>query len=184
VTEKHDDKHQPQAEGKTKPQTEGKAVHGADDEQLRVNKIENGIVLDHLPPGSALKVLDALGVTAEFPGTVSILMKSPSSRHGLKDLVKIEGKALGKTELDRAALLAPHSTVNVIKGFKVVEKYRVSVADEVKDVVRCPNNKCVTNAEGKSIFRVEERNPLKLRCAYCERLYHAAELASPAHAQG
>jgi len=159
--------------------SEGHHAERPDDDKLRVNKIENGIVLDHLPPGSALKVLAALGVTEEFPGTVSILMKSPSSRHGLKDLVKIEGKSLGKAELDRAALLAPHSTVNVIKGFKVVEKYRVAVPDEVVGVVRCPNEKCITNAEGKSVFRVEERNPLKLRCAYCERLYHAAELAAP-----
>src|SRR3989338_5622170 len=147
----------------------------SDDEKLRVNKIENGIVLDHLPAGSALKVHEALGVTTEFPGTVSILMKSPSSRHGLKDLVKIEGKSLGKAELDRAALLAPHSKINVIKGYRVVEKYRVAVPDEVVGVVRCPNEKCITNAEGKSVFRVEERNPLKLRCAYCERLYPATQ---------
>ncbi len=154
------------------------------DDKIRVKKIEKGIAIDHLPAGSALRVLSALGITEDFPGTVSVLMNATSSRFGLKDLIKLEGKELTKKELERAALIAPYSTVNVIRNFRVVEKYRVQVPDVIRGVVPCPNEKCVTNKEGPSEFVVEERNPLKVRCSYCERLYHYKELAGMQKLEG
>ncbi len=154
------------------------------EDKIRVKKIEKGIVIDHLPGGSALRVLAALGVGEDFPGTVSVLMNATSGRYGLKDLIKIEGKELTKRELERAALIAPYSTVNVIRNFHVVEKYRVRVPDVIRGVVPCPNDRCITNKEGSSEFRVEERNPLKVRCSYCERLYHYKELAGMQKLEG
>jgi len=96
-------------------------------------------------------------------------MNVPSSRYGLKDLVKIEGKEFTKKELEKTALLAPYATVNVVRDYKVVEKYRLSFPDEIIGLISCPNPHCITNFEGTPRFLVETRQPLKIRCAFCER---------------
>lgn len=146
-------------------------------ERIKVKKIERGMVIDHLPGGAALKVLSALGVDSSFPGTVSLLMNVPSSRYGLKDLVKIEGKEFSRKELEKTALLAPYATVNLVRNYKVVDKYRLPLPEEINGVLSCPNPHCVTGAEGTGRFLVESKNPLKIRCGYCEKEYREKDVA-------
>ncbi len=155
----------------------GDFVDSEEGERIKVKKIERGMVLDHLPGGTALKVLAALGVDSSFPGTVSVLMNVPSPRFGLKDLVKIEGKEFSRKELEKTALLAPYATVNLVRDYKVVEKYRLSIPDEVTGVLACPNPNCVTTAEGTQKFLVEGKTPLKIRCFYCEKEYREKDVA-------
>ena len=145
-------------------------------DEIKVKKIENGTVIDHVTAGHALRVLEILGIGSDFPGVISLLIKVPSSQFGAKDLIKIEGKKLAKRDLQKLALIAPYATVNVIKDYNVVEKYRVSIPDQLDDVVKCPNPACITNAEGTAVLKTEERDPLKFRCAYCERVFNASEL--------
>lgn len=141
-------------------------------EELRVRKIKDGTVIDHIKAGKGKKVLDILGVENGFPQTTALLMNVPSKRVGKKDMVKIENKALGKEEVDKIALIAPHATWNVIKDFKVTKKNRIELPDALEGILKCPNPKCVTNMNEpvKSKFKVEEKEPVKLRCNYCERL--------------
>ena len=146
-------------------------------ERIKVKKIERGIVLDHLPAGAGLKILATLGVDSAFPGTVSLAMNVPSSRYGLKDLVKIEGREFSRKELEKTALLAPYATVNLVRDYKLVEKYRLSLPDEIVGVLECPNPHCITEAEGTSRFLIESKQPLKVRCAYCERVYREKDVA-------
>jgi aspartate carbamoyltransferase regulatory subunit len=148
-----------------------------DAENMKIRKIERGMVVDHLPAGSALKVLSTLGVDAAFPGTLSVLMNVPSSRYGLKDLIKLEGKEFSRKELEKVSLLAPYASVNLVRDYKVVEKYRLSIPDEIRDAINCPNPRCITNSEGTSRFTVECKQPLKIRCAYCETEYREKEVA-------
>ncbi len=146
---------------------------------LHVRKIERGIVIDHLPAGSALKTLGVLGIDGTYPGTISIMVNAPSSRYGLKDMIKLEGKELSKQELDRASIAAPYATVNIIRDYAVVEKFRLKVPNELIGIARCPNDKCISRREGTSRFVVESHEPLRCRCAYCEKVYTAAELNLP-----
>jgi aspartate carbamoyltransferase regulatory subunit len=142
-------------------------------DELKVKKIKDGTVIDHIKAGKGKKVLDILGVENGFSQTTALLMNVPSKRIGKKDMVKIENKALEKEEVDKIALIAPHATWNVIKDFKVSKKSRIELPDSLEGILKCPNPKCVTNMNEpvKSKFKVEKKEPVKLRCVYCERVF-------------
>lgn len=146
-------------------------------EFLRVRKIETGIVVDHIPQGKALKVAKILGLDETNQATVSMLMNVPSASTGLKDIIKIEGRELRKRELERVALAAPTATINVIRDYTVVEKYRVKLPDVFEGLVACPNPGCISNREGVPRLHVKERSPLKLQCDYCEKVYGEQDFA-------
>lgn len=137
---------------------------------LRVRKIERGTVIDHIPPGTALKVLRILGVTGSEGYVVSILMNVESKKYGKKDIIKLEDRFLTEKEVDKIALVAPHATINIIDGYRVVKKWRVSVPELAVGILRCPNPRCVTNSGREPVkteFRLRERKPLTYECEYC-----------------
>lgn len=141
-------------------------------EELRVRKIEGGTVIDHIPSGRSLTVLEILGITQETDDTVSILMNVPSGKFESKDIVKIEGRELGEEEISKIALAAPNATINVIDDYEVVEKKVVELPDLVEGVVDCSNPACITNTSEPATteFKVVSKSPLRLRCTYCERI--------------
>lgn len=151
-----------------KPVTEEEEKQG---EFLRVRKIETGIVVDHIPRGNSLKVAKILGLDESNPATVSLLMNVPSASTGLKDIIRIEGRELNKREIDRIALVAPSATINVVKDYTVVEKYKVKLPEVFEGLVACPNPNCISNREGVPRLHIRERSPLKLQCGYCEKVY-------------
>ncbi|MFH1257898.1 MAG: aspartate carbamoyltransferase regulatory subunit, partial [Candidatus Micrarchaeota archaeon] len=114
-------------------------------DMLKVKKIESGIVVDHIPQGKSTKLLSILGINEGFKGTVSVLINVPSGSSGLKDIIKIEGRELRKKELEKIALIAPLATINIIKDFEVIEKYKVKLPEVLEGVVQCPNPNCITN---------------------------------------
>lgn len=136
---------------------------------LRVSKIKDGTVIDHITGGHALDVVKILGIAERRAGVVSVGMNVPSKRLGLKDIVKVEGRELVASEVDKIALLAPHATINIIKDYKVVEKKRVKLPDTIKGIVKCDNPACVSNSSEpvQSKFYVEKEEPLRLKCHYC-----------------
>ena len=69
-------------------------------EMRRVTAINNGTVIDHVPAGSALAVLQMLGFSGERSSPISLVMNVPSSKHGRKDIIKIEDRELTQDELD------------------------------------------------------------------------------------
>jgi len=64
-----------------------------DKNKLIVTKIEDGTVIDRIPPGKALRVLEVLGIDSNYPYTVALAMRVASRKMTLKDVVKIRGKA-------------------------------------------------------------------------------------------
>ncbi|HLD76477.1 MAG TPA: aspartate carbamoyltransferase regulatory subunit [Candidatus Norongarragalinales archaeon] len=149
-----------------------------ENEFLRARKIESGTVIDHIPKGCAMRVLNILGITEEFPSPVSVLMNVPSSHYGHKDMIKVEGRKLEKKELAQIALIAPDATVNTIKNYAVVDKYVVQTPSEIEGVIRCPNPSCITAHEGTARLSVEQPHPLRLRCSFCERVYGEKDVLS------
>ena len=73
----------------------------------RVTAIRNGTVIDHIPCGKALTVLEMLGIGGLTSVPVSLVMNVPSDKIGRKDVLKIEDRELSHKELDRLALIAP-----------------------------------------------------------------------------
>ncbi|MFQ6075082.1 MAG: aspartate carbamoyltransferase regulatory subunit [Candidatus Bathyarchaeia archaeon] len=144
----------------------------ATQEELRVKKIREGTVIDHISAGNALAVLRILGIAGRGENVVSVVMNVPSQRLGRKDIVKIEGRELNPEEVDRIALIAPRATINIIRNYSVVDKKKVKLPRVVRGIVRCDNTTCISNS-GEPVqptFFVEGQEPVRLRCYYCNRI--------------
>ena len=143
---------------------------------MRVKRIRNGIVIDHIPPGNALNVLRILGIDGSEDYIVSIAMNISSGRMGKKDIVKVEARVLKEKEINKIALVAPEATYNIIKNYRVVEKRKVSIPDELIGIVRCENPNCISNmepVEARAI--VVSKNPPRIKCYYCGRYINDIE---------
>ncbi len=132
--------------------------------------IENGTVIDHIPANCAMKVLKLLSLKNDNQVIVGINLES--TKFGKKDLIKISDKELSKDEFDTIALIAPDVTVSIIENSAVVKKLKADIPNLIEGFIICPNPKCITNTEHiKSRFFIPEKNPIKVRCAYCEKKY-------------
>ncbi len=137
---------------------------------LKVQKIEDGTVIDHIDGGKGWEVIKLLGLET-YPDTVTLLSNVHSKSKGKKDIIKIEKKELDVEDVNKIALASPKASVNLIKGFEVKKKYDVKLPGEVRGILKCTNPVCITHPEPvKTRFIVEKAEPLTLRCAYCERI--------------
>ena len=145
---------------------------------LRVSKIKDGTVIDHITSGHALDIAKILGITDRRAGVVTIAMNVPSKNLGHKDMVKIEGRVLAASEVDKIALLAPRATINIVKDYKVVEKQRAKLPDTIRGIVKCDNPACVSNSNEpvQTKFYVEKEEPLRLKCHYCGHIMEKADV--------
>lgn len=151
----------------------------SEEKVLKINKISDGIVIDHINPGAALEVLSVLKINGRDKLTVSVLMNVPSKKDGTKDIVKVENRKLAKKELDLISIVSPNATINVIEKFEIKEKFSVRIPREVRSIIKCSNQNCVTNSKEpvESRFKVEiEKNSEKFRCHYCERTMDIKEV--------
>lgn len=140
-----------------------------DKKALAVAALENGTVIDHIPSAALFKAVQILGLE-NCRQRMTVGNNLPSKKLGLKGIIKIADTELPEATINRIALIAPHANVNVIRGFEVVEKRRVSLPETITGIVRCDNPKCITNHEPMATrFRVIDTENLTLRCCYCGR---------------
>ncbi|EMA63655.1 aspartate carbamoyltransferase regulatory subunit [Halorubrum lipolyticum] len=140
--------------------------------ELRVSKIRDGTVIDHVEGGQALNVLAILGIDGSEGFGVSVGMNVPSDRLGRKDIVKVEERELSQSEVDVLSLIAPEATINIVRDFEVVEKNRVTRPDSVTGVLSCPNRNCITNANEPVDTRFDVVAD-GVRCDYCSTILRA-----------
>jgi aspartate carbamoyltransferase regulatory subunit len=136
---------------------------------LRVSKIKDGTVIDHITAGHALGVVKILGITGEEKGPITIAINVPSKLLKTKDIVKIEGRELKPQEVAKIALLAPHASINIIRNYKVVKKEEVKLPKTIESIIKCANPACISNSNEpvEAKFYVECEDPLLLKCHYC-----------------
>lgn len=139
------------------------------DHELRVNKICNGTVIDHVRAGEALNVLAILGIDGSEGEIVSIGMNVPSDRLARKDIVKVERRELSQDELDVLSLIAPEATINIVREYDVVDKHRVERPNVVEAVLSCPNVGCITTGDEPIRTRFEIFDD-GVRCDYCDTI--------------
>ena len=151
------------------------------DRQLSVSKIENGVVIDHIPAGKAFLVLRLLKLDPYAPALIAQNVDSKSL--GAKDFIKIEGSYLTSKEIDLIALVAPSATLNIIENWHVREKRRIQLPKLIEGIFKCPNPLCPTNSEytpPRTRFNVETSGgveSIKLQCTYCSStLYYGSIL--------
>jgi aspartate carbamoyltransferase regulatory subunit len=145
------------------------------DIKLQVSALRSGTVVDHLGPRTAFKALRILGLGDD--ATVLIGVNLDSRKHGKKDLIKIDGRELTPEQINKVALLSAAATFSIIREFEVVKKFRPRLPDVIEGLVRCVNPGCVTqDARVKGRFLVVRKEPLKLRCFFCERSLREGEI--------
>ncbi|MGY5872395.1 MAG: aspartate carbamoyltransferase regulatory subunit [Candidatus Thorarchaeota archaeon] len=151
------------------------------DDKIRIVKIHDGTVIDHIRAGKALEVLKILRITGEDGHVVSLAMNISSSKIEKKDIVKVEHRFLKDEEVARIALVAPEATINHIEDSKLIKKTCVELPETLTDIMQCPNQRCVTNKEREPIhskYQVISHKPIQLKCLYCWNLVEEAHIIS------
>lgn len=138
--------------------------------KLEVSAIEEGTVIDQIASKSTFKVANMLNIQG-IDQVVLIGVNLSSKKLGKKGIIKIGGKSLTQEEVNKIALIAPDATMNIIKDSEVVRKFKVAIPDDIEGFLRCFNPNCVSNHQNiRSRFHVISKNPIKIKCHYCERL--------------
>jgi aspartate carbamoyltransferase regulatory subunit len=138
--------------------------------ELKVNAIENGTVIDHIPTNSVFQVIKILKLS-EYPNQLLIGTNLESRKMGKKGIIKVNNKYFKPDEINKIALVAASATLIVIKKFQVTEKKKVEIPNKVEKIVKCFNPNCITNHEDvPTQFTVIDKSELKLSCHYCEKI--------------
>ena len=145
---------------------------------LLVRRIRDGTVIDHINEGKGLKVLEALGIDGTSGNVITIALNMPSGKLNKKDMIKVEGRFLEDDDTNKLAVIAPASTVNIIKDYKLVEKRRVALPNEIDRIFRCSYHDCISISTESmdSIMDVIDKEHLVLKCRYCNRILDTNEL--------
>lgn len=137
---------------------------------LTITSIKNGIVIDHIRAGLGIRMFYQLGLDkADY--SVALIMNAASTRLGRKDIIKIENNV--DFDVTMLALIDPNVTVNVIEDEHIVRKVKPELPDQVEDVIKCKNPRCVTSVEKyvPQVFTLVNRQLGQYRCQYCDEIY-------------
>ena len=138
--------------------------------EMAVAALKNGIVIDHIPSSSLFKVVNLLGLD-KLENNVTIGNNFDSGSMGKKGFIKLADIELPEETLNRIAVIAPNAVINIIRDYEVVNKHSVVLPENLIDIVKCNNPKCISNNEPmRTHFHVIDRATTTLRCHYCERL--------------
>jgi len=145
---------------------------------LLVRRIKDGTVIDHIDGGKGLQVLEALDIDGKRGDVITIALNVPSGKLKKKDIIKVENKFLEEDDTSKLAVISPSSTVNIIKNYKLVEKRRVSLPNEIDRIFRCSNPDCIKNSKEdiESVMDVIDKDNLVLKCRYCSRILDVNKL--------
>jgi aspartate carbamoyltransferase regulatory subunit len=144
--------------------------------ELKVSAIENGTVIDHIPSNAVFQVIRILKLDA-FDSMVLFATNLESKKYGKKGLIKASNKFFQPEELNKIALVAPNASIIEIRDFQVTNKIWVEIPDKINGIVKCFNPNCVTNQEQLgSHFQVVDKEDIKLKCHYCEKITRKGNL--------
>ena len=132
-----------------------------------IGKIEDGIVLDHIKAGEGMTLYKILGLDS-LDCQVALIKNAESKKMGRKDILKID--QLIDVNLDAIGYVDPGITVNIIKNGKLVKRTHIDSPEEIVDIIKCKNPRCITTTEQElqHVFKLTDRENGVYRCIYCE----------------
>ena len=138
---------------------------------LNVGSISEGFVLDHIEAGRSMDIYKYLHLD-KLDCCVAIIKNAKSSKMGKKDIIKIECP-IDFMDLDILGFIAHNITVNIIEHAQIVEKKQLRLPQEIKNVIRCKNPRCITSIEQglDHVFVLTDEENQIYRCKYCEEKY-------------
>ena len=134
---------------------------------MNIDAITNGVVIDHIEAGKAMELYERLGL-AEIDCSVAIIKNVVSKKMGKKDIIKIDGET--EINFDLIGYVDPEATVNIIKDGVLCEKKSIEMPEELVNVLKCKNPRCITSTEQelRQVFKLTDRENKVYRCIYCE----------------
>lgn len=134
---------------------------------MKIDSIQNGVVIDHITAGRAMKLYELLRLD-ELDASVAIIKNASSKKSTKKDIIKIDANI--ELNLDVIGYVDPQATVNIIKNGVLVEKKSMCLPETLTNVIKCKNPRCITSCEQEldNIFRLTDREHNVYRCIYCE----------------
>jgi aspartate carbamoyltransferase regulatory subunit len=144
---------------------------------LSVAAIKDGTVIDHIPTGAAIIILQLLKLLTKRH-RISLGLNLSSTSMEFKDLIKIENRFLTEKEAHDIAVFAPKSTISIIKNYQLISKIKAKLPLIVEKILMCPNESCITNSESTpTLFQVEEhKSQVQLKCHFCEQIFKRSEI--------
>lgn len=135
---------------------------------LNIGVLNQGIVIDHIKAGGAMKIYTYLNLE-NIDVSVAIIKNARSNKMGRKDIIKIEGTLEG-INLDILGALDHRITINIIENGEIIEKKNPTLPDFVDNVLKCKNPRCITSIENvPHSFKLTNREKGTYRCVYCEQ---------------
>ena len=135
---------------------------------MNVDSVERGLVIDHIEAGRSMEIYKVLGLD-KLDCCVAIIKNAKSNKYGKKDIIKIEG--ITEINTDILGFIDHNITVNVIKDGVIAEKKAIGLPNEIHNVIKCKNPRCITSVEEgiEQVFRLSDRERHLYRCIYCEQ---------------
>ena len=132
-----------------------------------IGSIKNGMVIDHITAGGGAKLYDLLGLDG-LDCSIALIRNVASKKMGRKDIIKIDASI--PVNLDVIGYVDPDATVNIIRDGKLVEKKSIPMPEQLVNVIKCKNPRCITSCEQEldHIVRLTDRDRKVYRCIYCE----------------
>ena len=137
---------------------------------LNIGGLHEGVVIDHIVAGGAMKIYNYLNME-KWDTEIAIIKNASSNKMGRKDIIKFEGKPV--VDLDMLGVFDPNITFNIIQNNEIVEKRKVRMPEVVENIMQCVNPRCITSIEQElpHKFVLSDRTNLVYRCVYCEQKF-------------
>ncbi|BCJ99842.1 aspartate carbamoyltransferase regulatory subunit [Anaerocolumna chitinilytica] len=137
---------------------------------LNIGGLNQGIVIDHIEAGGAMKIYSYLNLE-KLDCSVAIIKNARSNKMGKKDIIKIDGFL--DMDLDILGVLDRNITVNIIEDGKIKSKKNLNLPERVTNIIKCKNPRCITSIEQElpHIFRLTDKQKGVYRCVYCEQAF-------------
>ena len=134
---------------------------------MNIDSIQNGYVIDHIKAGHGMKVYEYLKLS-DLTCSVALIQNAKSNKRGRKDIIKIDDSR--PIDFDVSGYIDPEITINVIENGENIKKYHPELKEELVDIVKCKNPRCITSIERglKQICVLTNREQAKYRCKYCD----------------
>jgi aspartate carbamoyltransferase regulatory subunit len=141
---------------------------------LNIDKIKNGIVIDHIKAGQGIHIFNWLGLD-RAPYTVAFVVNASSRHMNRKDIIKIDNTIT--INFNILGLIDPNITVNIIENEQITEKINLKLPEKVENVILCKNPRCITSTEKyiPHVFHLENRELRTYRCEYCDEIRSAGD---------
>ncbi len=138
---------------------------------LNVGSISEGFVLDHIQAGRSMDIYKHLNLD-KLDCCVAIIKNAKSSKMGKKDIIKIECP-IDFMDLDILGFIDHNITVNIIQDMKIVNKKTLKLPNQITNVIKCKNPRCITSIEQEldHVFVLTDPEKEIYRCKYCEEKF-------------